>query len=190
MTPSGLQTMPARLKGFIARRDGLIMRRVHRWLAPRWFRVFMIAATRGGDGWVWYWIGFLIYLFGGPERFAALANAGLASGIELVIYLVVKKTTRRKRPCALEPHCWARLTPPDQYSFPSGHAITAFAVAVSLSFYYPALALPLFFCALSIALSRIILGMHFPSDVMAGAVLGVALAFGTHGIIAARRWWE
>ncbi len=55
-----------------------------------------------------------------------------------------------------------RCLPPDQFSFPSGHTITAFAVAVSLSRFYPELATGLLFCALSIAASRILLGMHFP----------------------------
>jgi undecaprenyl-diphosphatase len=67
--------------------------------------------------------------------------------------------------------------PPDQFSFPSGHTITAFAVAVSLSLFYPELAAGLFFCALSVAASRILLGMHFLSDVLAGAAIGTALAY-------------
>ncbi len=76
-----------------------------------------------------------------------------------------------------EPHCWATLLPPDQFSFPSGHTITAFAVAVSLSRFYPDLAIGLLFCAVSVAASRILLGMHFLSDVLAGAAIGSLLAF-------------
>ncbi len=83
----------------------------------------------------------------------------------------------RKRPCALEPHCWATLLPPDQFSFPSGHTITAFAVAVSLGVSYPAIFPGLLFCAASVALSRILLGMHFLSDVIAGALLGASLGY-------------
>ena len=77
-----------------------------------------------------------------------------------------------RAPC--EPHCWATLLPPDQFSFPSGHTITAFAVAVSLSMFYPALLVGLLFCAVSVAASRILLGMHFLSDVLAGAAIGTA----------------
>ena len=51
------------------------------------------------------------------------------------LFLHLKKATGRQRPCAFEPHCWATLLPPDQFSFPSGHTITAFAVAVSLSMF-------------------------------------------------------
>ena len=59
---------------------------------------------------------------------------------------------------------------------PSGKVVTAFAVAVSLSAFYPELAAGLFFCAVSVAASRILLGMHFLSDVVAGAAIGTLLA--------------
>lgn len=163
--------------GFITHRDHRIMHRVNRWLAPRWIRVWMIAATRAGDGWLWYAIGFLVLLFGGAERFRAAAAAGLAEGIGVLFFLRLKKSANRKRPCEYEDHCWATVLPPDQFSFPSGHTITAFAVTVSLSRFYPDLAPGLLFCAFSVAASRVVLGMHFLSDVLAGAAIGTALAF-------------
>ncbi|HEV3333721.1 MAG TPA: phosphatase PAP2 family protein [Bryobacteraceae bacterium] len=164
---------------FIAHRDHTLMRRVNRWPAPRWIRVWMMCATRGGDGWLWYGMGLVILLFGGDERFLAVGAAALAAATGITIFLRIKKATGRKRPGAFEPHCWATLLPPDQFSFPSGHTITAFAVAVSLSMFYPSLAIGLLFCAISVALSRILLGMHFLSDVLAGAVIGAALAEGS-----------
>ena len=164
---------------FIAHRDHNLMRRINRWPAPRWIRVWMMCATRGGDGWLWYGMGLVILLFGGDERFLAVGAAGLAAAIGVTIFLQIKKATGRKRPSAFEPHCWATLLPPDQFSCPSGHTITAFAVAVSLSMFYPSLALGLLFCAVSVALSRILLGMHFLSDVLAGGVIGATLAVGS-----------
>ncbi len=71
---------------------------------------------------------------------------------------------------------WATLLPPDQFSFPSGHTITAFASALSLGAFYPVLLPALIFCAISIAASRVLLGMHFLSDVLAGACIGGLLA--------------
>ncbi|HXS94297.1 MAG TPA: phosphatase PAP2 family protein [Candidatus Limnocylindrales bacterium] len=161
---------------FIARRDHRLMRRLNRWSAPRWIRVWMLCATRGGDGWLWYALGAIVLLVGGPDRFWAAGSAAVAVALGITLFLRVKKMTGRRRPCALEPHCWATLLPPDQFSFPSGHTITAFAVSVSLIRFYPSLTIGLLFCAISVAASRIVLGMHFLSDVLAGAAIGTGLA--------------
>lgn len=163
--------------GYIIDRDQNLMRRVNQWRPPRWIRLWMLYATRAGDGWLWWAVGLMILLFGGPERFYAIGASALAAGAGVALFRLVKKSTGRRRPCTFEPHCWANLLPPDQFSFPSGHTITAFTVAVSLSWFYPELAGLLLFCALSIALSRIVLGMHFLSDVVAGAAIGTGLAF-------------
>jgi len=168
---------------FILHRDHRLMLRVNRWHAPRWIRVWMLCATRGGDGWLWYGMGLVIALFGGDARFLAIATAAVTEGIGIAIFLRLKKAAGRKRPCTLEPHCWATLLPPDQFSFPSGHTITAFAVALSLSHFYPSLELGLLFCAASVAASRVLLGMHFLSDVLAGAAIGAILAFSTTGLV-------
>ena len=92
---------------YIASRDHTLMMRVNRWQAPRWIRVWMLCATRGGDGWLWYAMGVIILLAGGDRRFAALGAAALASALGIAIFRRLKKATGRRRPC--EPHCWATL---------------------------------------------------------------------------------
>lgn len=164
------------LLDYIARRDRGVMLRVHRWRAPRCVQVWAVCATRGGDGWLWWAMGLIVFLFGGAERFRALGAAAVAAGAGVAVQLWLKKAAERTRPCALEPHCWSTVLPPDSLSFPSGHTITAFAVATALSRGYPGLAAGLFFCAASVAISRVLLGMHFLSDVIAGIVIGAALA--------------
>ena len=57
---------------YIETRDFRVMRRVNRWRAPRWLRIWMIWSSRLGDGWVWYSIGITLLLFGGDLRFAAI----------------------------------------------------------------------------------------------------------------------
>ena len=161
--------------GHIQNRDHRVMRRVNRWKAPRWIRYWMIAATRVGDGWLWYSLGIMLLLFGGPQRFAAVGAAGSAAIAGIFVFKALKKISRRERPCQLEPHCWSHVLPPDQFSFPSGHTMTAFSIALVISFYYPGFEGTLYFLAASIAVSRVILGMHFLSDVLAGAVLGSGL---------------
>jgi undecaprenyl-diphosphatase len=123
-------------------------------------------------------MGLAVLLFGGRSRYAAAGSSALAAAIGIVLFLGLKRAANRRRPCAIEPHCWARLLPPDQFSFPSGHTITAFAVVVPLVISYPSLTVGLLFCAVSIAVSRILLGMHFLSDVVAGAIIGASLGYG------------
>jgi undecaprenyl-diphosphatase len=119
--------------------DHRLMRKVHRWRAPRWFRILMIVATRGGDGWLWYALGLILVIFGGAHRFAAIGAATSAAVAGIFIFRSLKHASHRKRPCEIEPHCWASILPPDKYSFPSGHSITAFAVAIAIGLFYPEL---------------------------------------------------
>jgi len=167
------------LWGFIERRDHRLMRRLNRWRAPRWIRYWMIAATRMGDGWLWYTLGVLLLVWGGPQRFAAVTAAGSSAIAGIGVFKLLKHLSHRPRPCQFEPHCWSKVLPPDRFSFPSGHTMTAFSIALVVSYFYPGLEGPRFFLALSIAVSRIVLGMHFLSDVLAGMVLGVALGCAT-----------
>jgi undecaprenyl-diphosphatase len=171
--------------GFGEQTDRRLMIRVNHWRAPQWLRLWMMAATRGGDGWLWYATGAMVALFGGHNRWAAVLSAVAAVGLGIVLFLKLKRAFGRKRPCTMEPHCWATLLPPDQFSFPSGHTITAFAVALSLGGFYPAMLPGLLFCAASVAASRILLGMHFLTDVLAGAAIGSAVG-SLAGAVAAR----
>jgi undecaprenyl-diphosphatase len=168
---------------YIAVRDPNLMRRVNAWRAPRWIRVWMICATRGGDGWLWYAMGLIIAIFGGAHRLEAIGSAAVASGTGIGLFIKLKRVFNRRRPSAIQPHCWATLLPPDQFSFPSGHTITAFAVAVPMLHFYPTMTAGLLFCAGSIALSRIILGLHFLSDVVVGCAIGVGLGFAAVAVI-------
>lgn len=155
--------------------DYWLMRRVQRWRAPRWVRWWMLASTRGGDGWFWAFCGVAILASHDRDKLPAFLAAGIAAATGILLFSILKKCVGRPRPCALEPHCWATLLPPDRFSFPSGHSITAFAVAIPLSIFYPIAAPVLLALAASIALSRIILGMHFLSDVIAGSMIGSTL---------------
>jgi undecaprenyl-diphosphatase len=171
-------TVARNLWGFIERRDQRLMRRMNRWRAPRWIRYWMIAATRMGDGWLWYGLGVILLLYGGAQRFVAIGAAGSSAIAGIGVFKLLKKLSQRPRPCQIEPHCWSKVLPPDRFSFPSGHTMTAFSIALVVSYFYPSLEGALLFLAASIAVSRIVLGMHFLSDVLAGMVIGVALGCG------------
>jgi undecaprenyl-diphosphatase len=168
---------------FIQARDHQVMRKVNRWRAPRWLRYWMIASTRLGDGWVWYSVGIALLLFGGEMRFVAFGASALAEAATVLLFGTIKKASKRKRPCQLESHCWSKVLPPDQFSFPSGHAMSAFAIAVPLCILYPQLQAGLLALSISIAISRVILGMHFVSDVVVGSLLGAGVGYGAYLLV-------
>ena len=168
-------TFAKSIRGFLEHNDRRLMRRVHRWRAPRWLRRWTVLVTRMGDGWLWYALGLIILFFGGEQRFVAV-GAGLAASLAgVLVFRQLKRISKRPRPYQVEPHCWAMLTTRDRFSFPSGHSMTAFSIMVSIGHFYPDLQLVLLVLALSIAASRIILGMHYLTDVVVGAAIGIAL---------------
>ncbi len=120
------------VRSLITKGDYSVMRRANNWEAPRWVRLYVVSATRVGDGWLWYAMGLAIVMLGGKTRFEAVGAAGLSSVLSILMFLCLKRLTGRRRPCQIAPHCWATLLPPDQFSFPSGHTMTAFAVAIPL----------------------------------------------------------
>lgn len=162
---------------FITARDHKLMQKVNGWRAPQWIRLWMVLATRGGDGWLWGMMGLVLLVFGGANGYAAVGAAGLAASAGIIVFQVLKRVFNRQRPCCIAAHCWATLLPPDQFSFPSGHSITAFAVATPMFLHFPGLTAGLLFCGLSVAVSRVMLGLHFLSDVLAGCALGFLLGY-------------
>jgi undecaprenyl-diphosphatase len=168
-------TFAKSVRGFLEHNDIRLMRRVHRWRAPRWLRRWTLLITRLGDGWLWYALGLIILLVGGERRFPAVGAGLVASLAGIVVFRQLKLISKRPRPYQVEPHCWAMIAPPDRFSFPSGHSMTAFSIMISVGHFYPDLQLVLLGLALSIAASRIILGMHYLTDVVAGAAIGIGL---------------
>lgn len=157
--------------------DNNLMRRFNRWRAPRWFRWWMLLATRAGDGWLWGSIGAAVLLSPGAERFRAIEAAACAVACGIVLFHVVKRKVRRVRPRDIEPHCWAKMVTRDRFSFPSGHSTTAFAVALSLGSFYPEIMPLLLLLAANVAISRVVVGMHFLSDVVVGSGTGALLGY-------------
>src|ERR1700757_5263011 len=95
--------------GYIQNRDHRVMRRMNSWPAPRWIRFWMLAATRMGDGWLWYSLGAILLAFGGMRGYVAVGAAGSAAIIGIFVFKALKRLSRRPRPCQLQPHCWATI---------------------------------------------------------------------------------
>ncbi|GGY69035.1 phosphatase PAP2 family protein [Marinobacter zhanjiangensis] len=144
--------------------------------------------SRLGDGWLWYALILslpLIY----PGQGLAIALLMTGSGLACTItYKLLKRWLVRERPFISFPviHCG---TPPlDRYSFPSGHTLHAVCFTMVLALTLPALAILILPFTLAVAASRVVLGLHYPSDVLAGAVIGgvigtVATAWGLEALL-------
>ena len=165
--------------------DKRLMRRINRWNAPRWVRWWMLLATRAGDGWLWALIGVAVLLSSDPNRFRAVETAGFAVGCGILMFHKVKRIFCRTRPRDIEPppHCWADMVPPDKFSFPSGHSTTAFAVALALGSFYPEIMPVLLVLAVNVAISRVVVGMHFLSDVLVGSGAGALLGYAAFRLV-------
>lgn len=162
--------------------DRRVSDRVRSWAPPRWFCIFMVGASRFGDGLGWAAVGVGLVAAGREGR-AAAAAATVAAFLASVVFAALKRRFRRRRPCDLAPHPLFVVRPPDAFSFPSGHTMNAFAIATVLALSFPALAPALGLLAASIGVSRVVLGLHFPSDVWAGAALGTLIGAAAFGVL-------
>lgn len=132
--------------------------------------------TRIGDGPLYVLAGILL-LFGPIEGgLKIFYMAALALTIELPIYFVVKKYVKRLRPFEKMQNINHLIAPPDKYSFPSGHTAAAFVMAIIFSTHFSVLSTWLYILAILIGISRLYLRVHYPTDIVAGAVLGIISA--------------
>jgi len=164
---------------FMARVDAAeygLCRRLNRGvdLAPtRW--VFQLA-SRLGNGVIWYvLIPALPLIYGAPAARPAIVMAGTGA-LGVAIYALLKRVFVRERPFITHAAISRAAVPLDRYSFPSGHTLHAVSFTWQVCAHFPELAWVLVPVALLIAASRVVLGLHYPSDVLAGAAVGAALA--------------
>ena len=138
-------------------------------------RVFQVA-SRLGDGVVWYvLILALPFIFGSQALRPAIVMA-LTGILGVALYKVLKRVFVRERPFITHAAISRAAVPLDRYSFPSGHTLHAASFTWQVCAHFPELAWVLVPVALLIAASRVVLGLHYPSAVLAGAALGAALA--------------
>lgn len=142
------------------------------------------AVSRSADGWL-YLVFFALYALTGGQAGIALAKlAFIAFFVERIIYLIMKNTCRRNRPQDALEAFTSFIVPSDKFSFPSGHTSAAFLFMVLVVSEFPALFPFLLAWSSSVALARIFLGVHFPTDTLVGASLGSLVAFWALGGLA------
>jgi undecaprenyl-diphosphatase len=133
----------------------------------------MRTLTRLGDTSTWVVVGLALIAAGGPgPRYAALLGGGAFLGV--VVSQILKRICCRTRPSCGIGGFAALVENPDAFSFPSGHTAASFGIAVALSGEGDWLGGLVLALAGGIAVSRVYLGAHYPLDVAAGAVVGVA----------------
>lgn len=130
-----------------------------------------------GDGHLYAVLGIIAYASDNEYGSRFLTAGLLAFAIELPIYFALKNLIKRDRPNVAIDHITAYIIPSDKFSFPSGHSAAAFLMAVIISYYYPEFAPICFIYASLIGVSRVLLGVHYPSDILAGACLGSVSAY-------------
>jgi undecaprenyl-diphosphatase len=141
----------------------------------RWVRQPFALISRLGDGLFWYSLMIALPLASGWAGARASLHMLVTGLVALALYKSLKGATRRARPCNRAPGVTARVPPLDIFSFPSGHTLHAVAFTTVALHYYPDLAWILVPFTLLVASSRVVLGLHYPSDVLVAAAIGSAL---------------
>jgi undecaprenyl-diphosphatase len=118
----------------------------------------------------------VLFLFVGPRLRRAAVAAGLSAGLALLIAHFVAAAVDRNRPFVDHPLAHNFLAHASDPGFPSDHATGAFAIAFALVLRDRAIGTVALILAFVLSLGRVALGVHYPSDVFAGAVLGLAAA--------------
>jgi undecaprenyl-diphosphatase len=141
-----------------------------------WVVRVLDTVSRVGDGWIWYVIIVCLPIVGGPVGTSASVRMVGVGTVNLVIYRIIKRWIARPRPYRTCPGIRACGRSLDEFSFPSGHMLHSVAFSLILTAYYPMFALFVWPLTILIAVSRIVLGLHYPSDVVVGALIGAITA--------------
>ena len=154
------------------RRERTLALWLHRGAARPALVSVLLATSRLGDGWLWYALIATLPWWGGASGPKCALYMLALGAVNLVFYKALKQRIARPRPYVSCPGIRACARSLDEFSFPSGHTMHAVAFSVVLAHDHPALAWPLWTFTALVALSRVVLGLHYPSDVAIGALIG------------------
>jgi undecaprenyl-diphosphatase len=167
------------LTAFMARVDAAeygLCRRLNRGASLPLPRHIFRVASRLGDGPAWYVLLVALPLLYGAAALRAAGVMALTGALGVLIYALLKRLFVRERPFITHAGIDRAGAPLDRYSFPSGHTLHAVSFTWQAGVHFPELLWVLLPLAALIGASRVVLGLHYPSDVIAGAAIGAALA--------------
>lgn len=175
----GYKPMPIRMRLYLRRMralDSAVCVSVSHTNQYRLIRDWFRLVSRLGDGVFWYTLMVAIIITQQIDGIMPVLHMLVAGLTGTMIYKWLKLKTHRPRPYQARQDVLCIGKPLDHFSFPSGHTLHAVTFSVVAIYYYPQLAIALIPFTLMIAVSRVVLGLHYPSDVLAGAGLGYLIA--------------
>ena len=174
---TGLVRGPARWIETLQEADLEAVRILSRTARSRAGRLSAIGISKLGNGWIYILIAAVVLAHWGLSGYKIILCAGVNAGVTHSLYPLIKRRYRRRRPFKVDPELSSLLATLDEHSFPSGHAMTLAAVLTPIVMLWPAAAIPAVLMFLGLAWSRIATAHHYPSDVLAGVLLGIGLGY-------------
>jgi undecaprenyl-diphosphatase len=171
--------MPYKMRSYLNsmhRLDSNLCIAVNQTSQVRLIRDLFRLVSRLGDGLFWYALMLLILLFEGSDGLLPVLHMALAGLSGTLLYKWLKGKTLRPRPFEVHQDIFMTGKPLDKFSFPSGHTLHAVVFGLVAINYYPDLSFIIMPFVSMVALSRVVLGLHYPSDVLAGAFIGSLIA--------------
>ena len=161
---------------------------VFTWVMQRKSQKLLVHCARGisktGDGYLYVILAVGLLWTKGPEEMRLLACMALALLLERPLYFIIKNACKRDRPQAAL-NITSFIVPSDRFSFPSGHTSAAFLMATLLGWSFPILMPLLIAWAVMVGMARVVLGVHFPTDTLIGALMGSSVALLIIGVMLA-----
>jgi len=139
-------------------------------------KIFFTIISRLGNGIFWYALILMLPVIYGQEAVETSIIMAITGIIGVAIYKLLKNNLVRQRPCISHPCINQGTAMLDLYSFPSGHTLHAFSFSIVAINSFPELGIILIPFTLLVAASRVVLGLHYPTDVAVGALIGTLLA--------------
>jgi len=152
--------------------DVVFLHRIFQLEGRRFFSKIIPWISHSADGYAYPLLPLIIYLLRPEQTLRFLGAALIAFSLELPLYKLLKNWIKRDRPFETIAGVRNRIIPSDRFSFPSGHTAAAVVITVIVGHFFPPLLIPAAIWALLVGFSRVCLGVHYPTDILAGIVLG------------------